>query len=149
MTIPGQSGCRRNCNEKYSAISSATELLCPVDCGCKIHRLLLFRGVPPNESPGYDTKQSDSEVPVMLELWWMWSTPSLLSLLGLLWLGGVAPVRTLYTYAELKCLRCSCYWHWYWIVRGGNVLTLKLCTYAKLNCLKLNCFEILLNCFDI
>ena len=25
--------------------------------------------IPPNECPGYDTKWSDSEVPVMLELW--------------------------------------------------------------------------------
>ena len=31
----------------------------------------------PNECPGYDTKQSDGEVPVMLELWGMRSTPSL------------------------------------------------------------------------
>ena len=47
--------------------------------GCRIHRLLLCRGVrlPPNECPGFDTKQSDGEVPVMLELWGMRSTPSL------------------------------------------------------------------------
>ena len=30
---------------------------------------------PPNECPGYNTKQSDSEVLVMLELWGMWSIP--------------------------------------------------------------------------
>ena len=43
-----------------------------------MHRLLLFRGVrPPNECPGYDTKQSVGEVPTVLELWGMWSTPSL------------------------------------------------------------------------
>ena len=44
---------------------------CPVDWGCRIHQLHLCRGVilPPNECPGYDTKQSDGEVPVMLELW--------------------------------------------------------------------------------
>ena len=38
---------------------------------CRIHRLLLCGGVRPplfNERPGYDTKQSDGEVPVMLEL---------------------------------------------------------------------------------
>ena len=28
-----------------------------------------------NECPGYDTKQSDSEVPAVLELWGMRSTP--------------------------------------------------------------------------
>ena len=31
----------------------------------------------PNEHPVYDTKQSDDKVPVMLELWGMWGTPSL------------------------------------------------------------------------
>ena len=31
---------------------------------------------PPNECPWYDTKQSDGEIPVMLELWERWSTPS-------------------------------------------------------------------------
>ena len=39
----------------------------------------------------YDTKQSDGEAPVMLVLCGMWNTPSLPSLLGLLWLGVVAP----------------------------------------------------------
>ena len=33
-----------------------------------------------NECPGYDTKQSDGEVPVMLELWKMRSAPLLPSL---------------------------------------------------------------------
>ena len=36
----------------------------------------------PNESPGYVTKQSDGEAPVMLELCGMRSTPSLPSLQG-------------------------------------------------------------------
>ena len=39
----------------------------------------------------YDTKQSDGEVPAMLELWGMQSTPSLPSLPGPLWPGVVAP----------------------------------------------------------
>ena len=57
---------------------------CPVGWGCRIHRLLLCRGVrpPPNECPGYDTKQSDGEVPAVPELWGMRSTPSLPSLPG-------------------------------------------------------------------
>ncbi len=38
----------------------------------------------PNEYPEYETKQSDGEFPVMLELWGMQSTPLLPSLLGLL-----------------------------------------------------------------
>ena len=50
---------------------------------------------PPNECPVYDTKQSDGEVPVMLELWGIQSTPSLPSLPGPLWPGLVAPDRAL------------------------------------------------------
>ena len=67
---------------------------CPVSWGCRIHRLLLCRGVRPpphNGCPGYDTKQSDGEVPAMLELWGMRSTPLLPSLPGPLWPGVVAP----------------------------------------------------------
>ena len=50
-------------------------VVCPVGWGCRRHRLLLCRGVrpPPNECPGYDTKQS-----------------SLSSLPGPLWPGVVA-----------------------------------------------------------
>ena len=62
--------------------------------GCGIHQLLLCKGLkdpPPNQHPGYDTKQSDGEVPVMLELLEMQSTPSLPSLPGLLRPGVVAP----------------------------------------------------------
>ena len=47
----------------------------------------------PNECPGYDTKQSDGEVPMMLGLWGMKSTPSLTLLPGLICSGGVAPDR--------------------------------------------------------
>ena len=72
-------------------------LSCPVSWGCRIHRLVLCRGVrpPPNEYPGYDTKQSDGEVLAMLELWGMRSTPSLPSLPGPLWPGVVAPDKAL------------------------------------------------------
>ena len=38
---------------------------------------LLRRKTAPSECPGYDTKQSDGEVPAMLELWGMQSTSSL------------------------------------------------------------------------
>ena len=48
-----------------------------------------------NEYPGYDTKQPDGEASVMLELWGMWSTPSLPLLPGPLWSGVVAPDRVL------------------------------------------------------
>ena len=39
-----------------------------INWGCRIHRLLLCRGLRPhpNECPGYDTNQSDGEVPIML-----------------------------------------------------------------------------------
>ena len=57
---------------------------------------LLQRGkTPPNECPGYDTKQSDGEVPVMQELWGMRSTPSLPLLPGPLWPGMVASNRAI------------------------------------------------------
>ena len=49
----------------------------------------------PNECPGYDTTQSDGEVPVMLALCGMRITPSLLSLPGPLWPRKVAPDRVL------------------------------------------------------
>ena len=58
-------------------------LSCPIGWGCRIHRLYLCRRVRPppptaaNECPRYDTKQSDGEVPIMLELWEMRSTRSL------------------------------------------------------------------------
>ena len=50
---------------------------CPVGWGCRIHTASLQRGKtpPPNECPGYDTKQSDGEVPPVLELWGMRTTP--------------------------------------------------------------------------
>ena len=60
--------------------------------GCRIHRLHLCRKVrPPQRVSWYDIKQSDGEVPAVLELWGMRSIPSLLSLPGPLWPGVVAP----------------------------------------------------------
>ena len=50
---------------------------------------------PPSECPGYDIKKSDGEVPAVLELWGMRSTPSLPSLPGPIWPGVVAPDRAL------------------------------------------------------
>ena len=58
----------------------------------------------------YETKQSDSEVLVLLKLWGMQSTPSLPSLQGPLWPGMVAPDEygvnktKLHVYAKLNCL---------------------------------------------
>ena len=77
----------------YFRLLQAT--FCPVSWGCRIHRLLLCKTPHHhhNECPRYDTKQSDGEVPVMLELWGMQSTPSLPSIPGPFWLEVVAPDR--------------------------------------------------------
>ena len=80
---------------------------CPVDWGCRIHRLLLCRGVIPplNECPGYDTKQSDGEVPVMSELSGMRSYSSWPSLPGPHWSRVVASERVLsISQIELNCV---------------------------------------------
>ena len=64
----------------------------------------LCRGVSPtpNECPVFDSKQSDGEVPVMLEFWGMRSTYSLPSLPSPLWTGVVAPDRVLYIWVKLN-----------------------------------------------
>ena len=49
----------------------------------------------PIECPGYDTKQSDGDVPVMQELWGMRSTSLLPSIPGPPWPGVIAPDRAL------------------------------------------------------
>ena len=49
----------------------------------------------PNECPRYDTKQSAGKVPVLLEIWGMWITPSLPSLQGPSGPWVVAPDRDL------------------------------------------------------
>ena len=124
-------------------------LFCPVGWGCRIHRLLLCRGIrPQNECPRYDTKQSDGEAPVILELWGMWSTHSLLSLLGSFWPGMVAPdnvpsmgqielnsilmlnwIAWIELFWHMKCvLRLN------WIVWNRTVFTFKLHIFAELNC---------------
>ena len=72
--------------------------LCPVGWGCRMHQPHLCRMVrpaPSNECLGYDAKQSDGEVPIMLELWEMQSIPLLPSLPGPLWSRVVAPDKGL------------------------------------------------------
>ena len=62
--------------------------------------------LPPNDYCGYETKQSDGEASVILELWGMRSTPSLPSLPDPLWPGVVPSDRNkLYTYMKLNCLK--------------------------------------------
>ena len=99
----------------------------------RIYQLHLCRGVRfPNKCHGYDTKQSDGEVPVMLELWEMWCTFLLSSLPGLLWSGVVGLDRV----QSSSQIELNCVLMLNWISWHGTVLTFKLCTYAKLNCLK-------------
>ena len=62
---------------------------------CRIHWLHLCRGLRhhlANKCPRYDAKQSDGETPD-LEIWRIWSTPSLPLLSDPLWPGVVAPDR--------------------------------------------------------
>ena len=70
--------------------------ICQVGWSCRIHRLHLCRGVrTQNQCPGYDTKQSYGEVPIILELLGMQSTPSLPSFPGLFRTDETAPDRVL------------------------------------------------------
>ena len=89
-----------------------------------------------NEYPGYDTKQSDSKVPGMLELWGMRNTTSLPSLPGPLWPGVVAPDRAL----SMGQIELNCVLMLNWIAWNRTVFDILLCvdknyTYTKLNCL--------------
>ena len=63
----------------YSFSQKQNDANGPVNRGYRIHQLHLCRRgkTPPNENPEYDTKQSDGEALVMLELWGMQNTPSL------------------------------------------------------------------------
>ena len=63
--------------------------------GFRIQGLHLCRGLrpPPNECPGYDTKPSDYEARMILELWGIWSNSSLPLLPGPLWARVVALER--------------------------------------------------------
>ena len=102
-------------------------LHCPVNWGCRIHRLLFC-----NEYPAYDTQKSKGEVPMMIGLWGMQSTPSLPSLPCPLWPRVVAPDRaqpmgqTDLNYVLMQN----------WITLNITVLISKLRTYAFLNFLK-------------
>ena len=113
LTTLGQAERQYLGKQKWKEKTNIRILVCSVGKGCRINRLHHCQGVTPspNECLGYDPKQSDSEVPVMLKLWWMWSTPSLPPLPGpvvvAVWLGPI--------YESNKT---------------------KLCTYAKLNFLK-------------
>ena len=89
---------------------------------------------PPPKCPGYDTIQSDGEVPVMQELWGMQSTPLLPSHPGPLRPWVVSPDRALsLDQRELTCLLMLNWITWNrtvwlnWIAWNRNVFD-KLCT---------------------
>ena len=68
----------------------------------------------PNKCPRYDSKQSDGQASVMLELWGMRST----LLLPLLWHGVVAPDRIL----PMSQIVLNCMLILNWIVWNRTVL---------------------------
>ena len=86
---------------------------------CGLHRQHLCRGVRPPllERSGYDTKQSDGEALIILELWRKRSVPSLPLLPCPLWIRVVAPDK------GPICESNRTVWH-------------LNCTYSKVNCLK-------------
>ena len=85
-----------NCWMKLDLSMKSSKLHFPVSWGCRIRRQQpLQRGKTTPACPGYDTKQSDGVVPVMLGPWGMQSTPSLPLLPGPIWHGTVAPDRAL------------------------------------------------------
>ena len=89
-----------------------------------------------NECSGYNTKQSDGDVPVMLELWGTYRTPSLPPLPGSLWRSVVAHDRVL----SIGQTDPNCVLVLNRVAYNRTVLICKLYTKAKLNCLKWNCF---------
>ena len=91
---------------------------------------------PLNVYPRYDTNKSYGEVPVMLELLDMRSTPSMPWLPDPLWSGVASPDGVL----SMGQIELNCVLILNWIAKNRTILTFKLLTYAKLNCLKWNCF---------
>ena len=93
-------------------------MICSVGWGCWQRVKTL-----PNECPGYDTKQSDGEVPV---IWKKQSTPSLPSLPGSLWPGVVVPDSIL----SMGQIGLNCVLMQDWIAWNRTVLTFK-CLWTK------------------
>ena len=75
----------------------AKKKICLVSWGCRIIDCFSVERQDPstNKCPRYDTKQSDGEVPVMLQVWVMRSASSLPSLSGPLYPTVIAPDRVL------------------------------------------------------
>ena len=100
---------------------------CQVGYGCSILRLHLCKRLRHlNECLVYDTNQSDGEVPVMLELLRMRSTPSLPSLPGPHLPGVVAPDRAL----SMGEIELNCVLRRNWIAWNRTNLTFN-CVWTK------------------
>ena len=89
---------KQNLRNLIPSMMTLTYYTCPVGWGCRIHRLLLCRGVRPPPMSVLDLTLNNlyGEVPVILELWGIRCTPSLLLLPGPLWPGMVSPELTAY-----------------------------------------------------
>ena len=70
-----------------------------------------------------DTKQSDGEVPLILELWGMQSTPLLLSLPGQLWPEVIPPDRV----QSMGQIELNCVLMLNWIIWNQLFLHLTVC----------------------
>ena len=86
-----------------------------------------------NECPGYDIKQSDGEVPVMLKLLRMQGTSSFSCL-------HWPKVVTLDRVLSMGQIELNWVLMLKWIAWNRTVLIFELRFYAKLNCLEWNCF---------
>ena len=115
----------------------------PVVWVCRIHRLHHCWWLSPRHKiPGYGTKISDGEVPVMLDLLGMTCSSLMPSLPGPIWSGVIAPVRDLSIWANITKLynmQNSIAWK-------RTVLTFKQRAYVRLNLLKKKFFYDKLNC---
>ena len=106
--------------------SSYLNLLAQSASGLEYTDCIFAEGYPSNECPGYNTKRSEGEVPVMLELWGMPSTSSLPSLPDPLRPWVVAPDKVISMgQRELNCIHML-----NWIVWNRTVL--------KFNCVDKN-----------
>ena len=83
--------------------------------------------LPPQRVSWFNTKQSDGEIPAILKLWGMWSTPSLPLLPGPPWPGVVASDRVLTMgQTEQNCVLMLNWIVWNrksgWCKRGGDYI---------------------------
>ena len=105
------------------------------------YRLHLCRGVrpAPNQSPRYDCKQCDGEVPVKMELWETRSISSMPSIPGPLWSRVVAPDRVICMgQIELNCMILlnsiawnRTVWQLNWIFLNRTVFMLNLIVWNR------------------